>query len=178
MYVTNMKEKSEIIDFKLMVDDTKANLAFTDNIEHIRFVVSINQTRDFHSDSRFLVFIIQNLLENAVKYSNRWESLVKVNVNEDDRGVIIEVIDNGIGIDAEFHEKIFDMFFRATNFSKGSGLGLYIVKHAVEKLKGKIEMQSEKRVGTVFKVFLPDLKRKNHIEKNMENLNVLNGVNN
>lgn len=172
MYVTNMKEQAEIIDFNLMVNDTKANLAFTDNMEHIQFEININQTRDFHSDPRFLVFIMQNLLENAVKYSNRWESLVKVNVNEDNKGIVIEVIDNGIGIDAEFHEKIFDMFFRATNFSKGSGLGLYIVKHAVEKLKGKIEIQSQKRVGTTFKVFLPDLKRENKTAQVSENVKV------
>ena len=71
----------------------------------------------------------------------------------------IEITDNGTGIDAEYHDKIFDMFFRGTELSKGTGLGLYIVKKAVEKLQGKIEIQSEKRKGTTFTVYLPDLQK-------------------
>ncbi|HYG50223.1 MAG TPA: tetratricopeptide repeat-containing sensor histidine kinase [Flavobacteriales bacterium] len=157
-YVTTMKEKIDIIQFEKLLNDTKTNLAYTDNIEHIRFNITIHQTKDFYADTRFISSILQNLLENAVKYSNRRESVVNVKITEHGAGIRIEVSDNGIGIDPEFREKIFNMFFRATNVSKGSGLGLYIVKRAVEKLKGSIEVRSETGVGTTFTVYLPDLK--------------------
>ena len=63
--------------------------------------------------------------------------------------------DNGPGIPAHLHEKLFDMFFRASNKSQGSGLGLYIVKNSIEKLGGTVTLKSEVGVGTEFLVELP-----------------------
>ena len=68
---------------------------------------------------------------------------------------MIEIKDNGRGIAKEFQSKIFDMFFRATDDSSGSGLGLYIVKETVDKLKGEITFESELRKGTSFTISLP-----------------------
>ncbi|HTJ48638.1 MAG TPA: HAMP domain-containing sensor histidine kinase, partial [Cyclobacteriaceae bacterium] len=62
----------------------------------------------------------------------------------------------GIGIDAEALPRIFDMFFRATNKTTGSGLGLYIVKEAVEKLQGVIAIESSVGQGTTFKIEIPN----------------------
>jgi len=68
------------------------------------------------------------------------------------------VIDNGEGIDTEFIPKIFDMFYRASERSGGSGIGLYIVKEVVQKLQGTIEVSSQKYKGSEFIVRLPDMK--------------------
>jgi len=67
------------------------------------------------------------------------------------------VSDNGEGIGGEFLPKIFDMFFRATKKSNGSGIGLYIVNEIVQKMKGSVEVESVKGEGSKFIVTLPDL---------------------
>ena len=66
----------------------------------------------------------------------------------------IKVEDNGQGIDLEYHSKIFDMFYRANEKSKGSGLGLYIVKEALMKLSGSIQLDSTPGLGTTFTIKL------------------------
>lgn len=68
----------------------------------------------------------------------------------------IKVEDNGIGIQDEYKEKIFDMFFRANSNVQGSGLGLYILKTATERLNGKVEFESHYNKGTVFRIILPN----------------------
>ena len=65
--------------------------------------------------------------------------------------------DNGKGVHPEHLENIFDMFYRATDDSQGSGLGLYIVKETVEKLQGNIQVQSVPREGTTFTLVIPNL---------------------
>lgn len=158
IYVSTMEQNPEVIQFEKMINETISILQFRENFEKIKISTIINQTKDFYSDPKFLHSIIQNLLENAVKYSNCLiEPCIEIVVQEDDKGVILKITDNGTGISPEFHDKIFDMFFRGTEISKGSGLGLYIVKKAVEKLHGKIELQSEKGKGAIFTIHLPSL---------------------
>ena len=153
-----MEQNPEVIQFEKMINETIAVLQFRENFEKIKISILINQTKDFYSDPKFLQSIIQNLLENAVKYSNCLiEPCIEIVVQEDAKGVLLKITDNGTGISPEFHDKIFDMFFRGTEISKGTGLGLYIVKKAVEKLHGKIELQSEKGKGTIFTIHLPNL---------------------
>ena len=160
IYVSTMRQKPEVIKFGNMISETLSILRFRENFDKIKFTTTIKQTKDFYSDPKFVHSIIQNLLENAVKYGNYMiQPCVDILVEEDHLGVSIEITDNGTGIDAEYHDKIFEMFFRGTELSKGTGLGLYIVKKAVEKLQGKIEIQSEKRKGTTFTVYLPDLQK-------------------
>jgi signal transduction histidine kinase len=70
--------------------------------------------------------------------------------------VFIEVEDNGIGIPKDRQSKIFDMFFQAHENSVGSGLGLYIVKETIEKIGGKIRVESTDKEGARFQVELPE----------------------
>ncbi|MFN3315687.1 MAG: sensor histidine kinase, partial [Raineya sp.] len=65
------------------------------------------------------------------------------------------VEDNGIGIPKDYQQKMFDIFFRASEASQGNGLGLYIVKKAVEKLNGEIAVESEVSSFTRFMIMLP-----------------------
>jgi signal transduction histidine kinase len=102
---------------------------------------------------------VRNLISNALKYHNPHivTPFLKICIqNKTDHAVII-VEDNGIGIEDEHLIKIFGMFFRATEKSKGTGLGLYIVKSMVDKLGGQIEVKSKHEVGTTFSVELPRL---------------------
>ncbi len=145
---------SEIIDGSI---NSFANLPLFNLIE---FNIDINVKATFVSDRSLLTTIIQNLVENAIKYADNKEKPY-VNIEIKNKGpqndLYIVVSDNGIGIPASLHSKIFDMFFRGTEQAIGSGLGLYILKNAVQKLKGKIMLQSEQKKGTTFEIILPVL---------------------
>lgn len=80
---------------------------------------------------------------------------MRIQANQNAKGVEIVLSDNGLGIPADLHEKVFEMFFRGTTISKGSGLGLYIVKNAVKKLNGAIRLESKEGEGTRFWINLP-----------------------
>lgn len=111
-----------------------------------------------HSDPDKLREIIANLLHNAVEY-NRPHGLIDLFVKTDDRGLLIQVRDTGVGIPPEFRERIFERFFRAdpSRNSAGThaGLGLSIVRGCVELLNGRIEVESEVGQGSTFRVFIP-----------------------
>jgi signal transduction histidine kinase len=72
-----------------------------------------------------------------------------------DEMVLLEVEDNGLGIPEEHQAKIFEMFYRATDSASGSGLGLYILKRSVDRLKGKIKITSKEGEGSTFTIQLP-----------------------
>jgi signal transduction histidine kinase len=110
-----------------------------------------------YTDMLRIKMIISNLISNAIKYSDgrKPQMTISIKTMEFQNNIVIEVADNGIGIDKKHLEKIYDMFFVGTNTSNGSGLGLYILKQNVEKLNGRVEVQSEIHVGTKFTVFIP-----------------------
>jgi signal transduction histidine kinase len=99
--------------------------------------------------------VLNNLITNAIKYQNlNAESLVKIKTSRNSNELSIEIQDNGIGIADELQPKIFEMFFRATELSSGSGLGLYIVKEIIDKMNGTISVKSTLSEGTVFRINL------------------------
>lgn len=115
---------------------------------------------DIISDESLIKSVIQNLVENGLKYRDlRKESqTLDIRIHTKNDSVYIEVKDNGIGIDAENKYKIFDMFYKINPKSIGTGLGLHILKTALNKLNGNIELTSEKGIGTCFIVSLPNKK--------------------
>lgn len=109
------------------------------------------------TDETRLRVVLNNLLANAIKYaySKREKKFVRIKADKSDNKVTISIEDNGMGIADEFKDKVFDMFFRASEDSTGSGLGLYIVKETLDKLNGEISFTTEVRKGTTFIVTLP-----------------------
>ena len=81
--------------------------------------------------------------------------IISINTYNQDDLTKIEITDNGIGIKNEFKEHIFEMYF-GTNKNKGSGLGLYIVKEAVENIRGNISLISESNIGSTFTLTIPN----------------------
>jgi PAS domain S-box-containing protein len=114
---------------------------------------------EFYSDPWRIAEIFRNLVSNAIKYrqikGNRIPE-VMVHVNVDNLRADISFADNGIGISEENLNRVFEMFFRATEQSDGSGIGLYIVRNAVEKLGGEITVASKQGEGTRFHIVLPN----------------------
>ncbi|MFT6336221.1 MAG: signal transduction histidine kinase [Halioglobus sp.] len=108
-------------------------------------------------DQESIVSVIKNLLENALKYSPD-KKQIKVDLRKLHNETIIEVSDRGVGIPKEEREKIFDQFYRIgnedTRASKGTGLGLYIVKQIVHAHKGKIKVTNNDGLGTKFIITL------------------------
>ncbi len=120
--------------------------------------LDIRQHTTFVSDPVRVRTILANLLSNAFKYYNpevRKHCLVLV-IHVDVAQATIVLKDNGIGIDNTHKEKIFNMFFRATTRSTGTGLGLYIVKSMVDRLKGEISFESVLNEGSTFQVMIPN----------------------
>ncbi len=142
------------IDFNRKIDAICELLHASIMDKRIRIERHINLSRPFFSYSAILEIIIQNLVENAVQYT-RAEPHVNIRVSNDQKFLKMEVEDNGEGIADEFQNRIFEMYFRANERSKGNGLGLYIVKKAVEKLSGEVSFTSRPGAGTTFFVTLP-----------------------
>lgn len=113
---------------------------------------------EVESDDLRLKIILNNLLSNAIKYVDENKDEMRISIRTYNSGTFhkIEIIDNGIGIQEEYKDNIFDMFF-VINSNKGSGLGLYIVKETLEKLNGTIAVFSESNVGSKFTVTIPNL---------------------
>lgn len=110
------------------------------------------------SDQNLLRMIVTNLYSNAVKYT-REGGTVHVGFGKKDDELVISVADNGMGIPVSDQERIFSKLFRASNAVRnvpdGTGLGLYIVKEAVDVLKGRVSFNSVENVGTTFEIVLP-----------------------
>ncbi len=109
-----------------------------------------------HLDKNILRNIYLNLLSNAIKYSGIGKEIhLEIKVRKND--IIIQVIDQGIGIIESDQGKLFTRFFRANNVqqTEGTGLGLHIVKQYVELIDGKISYSSQPNKGTTFKIVFP-----------------------
>ncbi|MEL7004490.1 MAG: HAMP domain-containing sensor histidine kinase [Bacteroidota bacterium] len=149
--------KREAIDFRHEVNGIFADVNFMDGMNKIRKEVNVKQQEHFYSDIRRVRVILNNLITNAIKYRDqeKKDSFIKIDVVVNSEAAEIIIADNGIGIPSELHDKVFDMFFRGSETSKGSGLGLYIVAEVIKKIKGKISIVSSPKEGTTFKLMLP-----------------------
>lgn len=151
------QEAKDKINFEKLLSDVWNTLKSQDSTIHFELVV--NQQNAFISDRLRFQIIFENLISNAVKYQNPSSStpFIKVNVDVNHQETIIMVSDNGIGIDEAYTADIFKLFFRAddTLNKEGSGIGLYIVKEAVDKMGGVITVSSSKQEGTTFKLVIP-----------------------
>ncbi|PJF21821.1 MAG: hypothetical protein CUN56_09110, partial [Phototrophicales bacterium] len=116
----------------------------------------IDQDIKAYIDRRLIHQMITNLVSNAIKYSKAGTSIT-LNTYHQDHDFIIEVSDEGIGIPIEAQEHLFDVFYRASNVTEigGTGIGLAIVKLAVDLHQGHITFTSEPNQGTTFKVKIP-----------------------
>lgn len=147
------------------IEEVEFSVLFRDSIElnhmvnpRIHFDTIVEQDLHFYTDAFRLSLIINNLVSNAVKYQrpNEEEPVVSLSAKVDSREAVIVIRDNGVGIVPDHLNKIFDIFFRSSDFKNGLGIGLYIVKEALNRIKGKIEVSSEPGKGTQFILTIPN----------------------
>jgi signal transduction histidine kinase len=149
---------AEPINFKKIVEDILEDLSYMENFASIEKRLMIDENIDCLSDEKRIRIILSNIIANAIKH--HWpgrieKPFVEIKITEQNKSVAISVSDNGPGIPKEHQQNIFKMFFRATNRTPGSGLGLYIVQETVLRLNGTVSVQSEVDKGTLFVVYLP-----------------------
>ncbi len=141
------------IDMGSLLNEIKSELTVAMKVETLQF--NIGQTPEIYGDPTMIRQVFTNLLNNAVKYSSRaYLPAVEVNGTVNENEIIYTIKDNGIGIDVNYFNRIFDLFKRMDNVREyeGTGVGLAIVKRIVEKHKGRIWLESELGVGTIFYV--------------------------
>ena len=110
------------------------------------------------SNRALLQIVFRNLLENAIIFRKPEPGLgcfVNISVKKNSEVLELSITDNGIGIKEKYIPRIFELYFRASQASRGNGLGLYLVQKAIQKLKGEITIVSDVNVGTTFTILLP-----------------------
>ena len=150
--------KLEEVDIKKVIDENFQKMRFMPGVERIEKQVNIDQHAPFYSDAYRLSVIFNNLISNAIKYAdkNKSDPFIRITVDIDADRAVLECRDNGMGIEEHLAPKVFEMFFRATDANDGAGLGLYIVKEAINMLQGSISVQSKVGEGCVFTIEVPN----------------------
>jgi len=146
------------IDLEEIAKNSIKELEYLENFNKVKIDLSVKTNHlVYKTDMLRINIIFRNIISNAYKYYNpASESFLKIKIDVGIDKAKIEFRDNGIGIKPEHMDKIFNMFYRATDRSQGSGLGMYIVKQAVEKLNGTISLHSKYGEGTRIKIILPN----------------------
>ncbi len=149
-----------LVSLRNIINTTFNSLTHVKGYENIKINIELND-EDFYSDEKRIKMIFGNLLSNAVNYQNKYcsSSYIKIEGIINDKLAIINISDNGVGIEKKHLKNIFKMFYRANDHTTGSGLGLYIVKEAVDKLNGKIDVKSKAGDGTSFTLQIPNQKQ-------------------
>ncbi len=152
------EEHLEEIDFESLVSEIIDSYQFYQFSQEIDFRVQIQQAEKFVGDTFRIRTILNNLFSNAIKYQRRDEpnKFVSIEVVTTHKQAFINIEDNGIGIEEEHLANIYNMFFRATTENSGSGMGLYILHEALNRIGGTIKVDSILGKGTTFQVVIPN----------------------
>ncbi|MBX2895990.1 MAG: HAMP domain-containing histidine kinase [Cyclobacteriaceae bacterium] len=149
----------EKIDWQTLVSELLADHAFAPGAKDIDKQVVIHSDFDFYSDRARITIILNNLISNAIRYSDleKPNPYMRLEITTTSSEAVLEFSDNGIGIGRDHLHKIFGMFYRAHSHSKGSGLGLFILYKTVRRMRGTVIVKSEEKIGTTFIIKLPML---------------------
>ncbi len=156
---TVLSPENEQVDLNLLVQDTLRRFLLQLESKGGKVVTELNAgTSVVSGDVLMLGNAIGNLIDNALKYANGQPEISISTLNEETM-VVLKIRDNGIGIDKDFHDQVFENYFRVPTGDvhnvKGFGLGLAYVKKVVELHHGIIQLQSEPGKGTSFTIKLP-----------------------
>jgi PAS domain S-box-containing protein len=156
--VNRVEVSYEEVDLQEVVKKCVHELEYLENFSDVKVDVEANMVKPvIVCDPLRIHIIFSNIISNAYKYNNPdVTSYLKIKIEGLSQFTEIKFKDNGIGIKDEYVGKIFNMFFRATERSQGSGLGMYIVQQAIEKLGGSVRLESEYGKGTEIVIRLPN----------------------
>ncbi len=144
---------TEPIQLRELFSEVFENMRYIEGFQRIKIDTSGIDVEEIQSDKMRLKIILNNIVSNAIKFQKQFqghEPVIQIFTKSESDGVKIVVQDNGEGIKSELQDRIFNMFFRATQSAKGSGLGLYIAKEAADKMGGTLSVESEYGIGSKF----------------------------
>ena len=149
------KESVDIIELAQQAQE-QIDINYANKAHTIAVIDHRAQNTSVCADKYLIGNVIHNLMENAVKYSDK-EATIEVNISQDERFIIISVTDHGVGIAKKYQKKIFEQFYRipATHHKSGYGIGLAMVKYAVKAHGGTIKVESELGKGSIFTFTIP-----------------------
>ncbi len=165
-YARNKRQDLTVvaIDMEKCILNIFSDLTFLPNYSGLKKEVSVTGGL-FYSDKTRLEIVLKNLISNAFRYSDPMkDSYIHIKVTITSSNMTLTMADNGLGIAADHLPKIFEMFYRASQDSKGSGLGLFLVRESVKILRGEIKVTSKLGEGTTFVMELPNLASSNKEE--------------
>ena len=151
--------KEEVVDLSVLVKDVVNSMKLQFEKYKAQINVQIQGYRfEVEADRLHITSVLFNLLDNALKYSKENPS-IHIELKEENERILLRVTDNGIGIPAEYHKKIFEKFFRVpagdTHNVKGYGLGLSYVAYVIQRHYGSIDVESQPGIGSRFIIKLP-----------------------
>lgn len=158
---------SDISRLELNNRETDVREVFEDCVQQARMMggptdvqldIDVKQSAPLFCDRTRLYIVLRNLISNGLKFRDlrKEQQYVQVNFNINAEDVKIEVRDNGRGIKEEYLDKIFDVFYKVSSTSEGSGLGLFMVREIIESMGGKFHVQSRYEAGTTFFLNFPN----------------------
>ncbi len=155
---SRLEVRREEVFFEPLITEIFNQLKFaTSTGKSVEKVITVKQDKPFYTDQWRLKVILNNIISNAIRYRNGKDPVINVDVDISNDKVKMAIRDNGKGIAKEHLMNVYKMFYRATDDGAGSGLGLYIVKEAIDKLNGTIKIDSEEGVGTTVKIEIPEI---------------------
>lgn len=146
------------VDFKEIVENIRQSSVISTYASQIRFDIQIDEHLKLVSEPNLIMFVLKNLMDNAVIFRCRHDNRqphIKLTIRQMHESIGIELHDNGMGIAPAMLPEIFHLFYRGSEASKGNGLGLYVVQKAIEKLNGKIKVESSEHEWTRIHITLP-----------------------
>jgi two-component system, sensor histidine kinase len=150
--------RPEKLDISMLVKEVLENLSYVENFQKIKIDTDGLKCNSIVTDPTRLRIILNNIIGNAVKYHKTNGSIVpfiSISSQIDNNAMYIEVKDNGEGMSQDVQSRVFEMFYRGSTKSEGSGLGLYIAKESAAKIKGKLTVESREDKGSTFVLTLP-----------------------
>lgn len=156
----SLKIENRPVEIRKLIDDTIENTKIEILAKNIQLKIKISSStpKSIKTDKGKLGIVLQNLIDNAIKYSHK-NGEIDIRVTRLTNKIRIEIRDHGVGIPEREQDYIFQKFFRAANATQyqitGTGLGLYLSKSIINILGGKIDFKSKEGIGSTFWVELP-----------------------
>jgi signal transduction histidine kinase len=159
-YYQNLRGDELLSEVKIqeLTDELFEQYRYHENAELMMFKKDMDNTAVFRTDANRLKVVLSNLISNAIRFHDpkRSDPQVVVRCLRKDNRIIIHVEDNGVGIAPDALPHLFDMFYRTSDKSLGTGIGLYIAREAVRRMGGTISVTSEPGQGSRFTIELPE----------------------
>ncbi|MBL0341562.1 MAG: HAMP domain-containing histidine kinase [Bacteroidetes bacterium] len=154
-----LKVQNSEIDFKSVLNESLHNLRNLEGAHKLKVSFTIEGIIPYFNDQKQLLVLFNNIISNSIKFqhSHEMNPQMAIGIQVGATEALMSFKDNGIGIAKENLNKVFDMFFKTPGTkADGSGLGLYIVREVVKKLKGKVSVESKINEGSTFVIHLPN----------------------